>query len=49
MFIESNPIPVKTALAAMGKIKEEFRSPMCSMEDANKERLLAEMKNLKLI
>ena len=49
MFIEPNPIPVKTALAAMGKIKEEFRSPMCSMEDANKERLLAEMKRMGLI
>ncbi len=49
MFIESNPIPVKTALAAMGMIKEEFRSPMCSMDDANRDMLLAEMKNLKLI
>ena len=35
MFIESNPIPVKTALAEMGKLNEEFRSPMCSMEDGH--------------
>ncbi len=49
MFIESNPIPVKTALAEMGMIKEEFRSPMCRMDDENREKLIAEMKNLKLI
>jgi 4-hydroxy-tetrahydrodipicolinate synthase len=49
MFVESNPIPVKTALASMGKIKETFRSPLCSMEDINKESLLAEMKHVGLL
>lgn len=49
MFVESNPIPVKTALAAMGKIKETFRLPLCSMEDKNKEALLAEMKKIGLL
>jgi 4-hydroxy-tetrahydrodipicolinate synthase len=39
MFIETNPIPVKTALALMGKITEEFRLPLCPMADANKEKL----------
>jgi len=39
MFIETNPIPVKTALAMMGKIKEEFRLPLCEMSELNKERL----------
>lgn len=39
MFIETNPIPVKTALAMMGKIKEEFRLPLCEMSAANKEKL----------
>jgi 4-hydroxy-tetrahydrodipicolinate synthase len=29
MFIETNPIPVKTALALMGKIENEFRQPLC--------------------
>ena len=37
MFIETNPIPVKTALAMMGKIQEEFRLPLCEMAPANKE------------
>jgi 4-hydroxy-tetrahydrodipicolinate synthase len=36
-FIETNPIPVKTALAFMGKIKEQFRLPLVSMEQTNKE------------
>lgn len=39
MFIETNPIPVKTALAMMGKIREEFRLPLCEMSEANKEKL----------
>ena len=39
MFIETNPIPVKTALALMGKIREEFRLPLCEMAPANREKL----------
>ncbi len=39
MFIETNPIPVKTALAMMGKIREEFRLPLCEMSKENKEKL----------
>jgi len=29
LFIETNPIPVKAALAMMGKIDNEFRAPLC--------------------
>ena len=29
MFIETNPIPVKAALAIMGRIDNEFRPPLC--------------------
>ena len=39
MFIETNPIPVKTALAMMGKCTEEMRLPLCSMAEANKAKL----------
>lgn len=39
MFIETNPIPVKTALALMGKIKEGMRLPLCPMSDENRGRL----------
>ncbi len=48
-FIESNPIPVKTALALMGKIKEVFRLPLVSMEEKNKECLKEILKSHKLI
>lgn len=39
MFLETNPIPVKTALALTGKLKEGFRLPMTSMAPANVEKL----------
>ncbi len=48
-FIESNPIPIKTALAEMGFIKEVFRGPLCGMVEGNKQRLLDELKKLKSI
>jgi 4-hydroxy-tetrahydrodipicolinate synthase len=49
MFIETNPIPVKTALAMMGKIREEFRLPLCEMAQANKEKLKNVLKSYKLV
>jgi 4-hydroxy-tetrahydrodipicolinate synthase len=49
MFIETNPIPVKTALALMGKIAEEFRLPLCPMADANKDKLKKALKDYGLI
>ncbi|MGB9716125.1 MAG: 4-hydroxy-tetrahydrodipicolinate synthase [Thermodesulfovibrionales bacterium] len=49
MFIETNPIPVKTALAMMGKIQEELRLPLCEMSPANKEKLKKVLVDLKLI
>jgi 4-hydroxy-tetrahydrodipicolinate synthase len=49
MFIETNPIPAKTALAMMGKIHEEFRLPLCEMSAANKDKLQKVLKDLKLV
>lgn len=49
MFYETNPIPAKTALAMMKKIKEEFRLPLCEMAPANREKLKKTLKSLKLI
>jgi len=48
-FVESNPIPVKTSLALMGKINEVFRLPLVKMAEKNKNILINELKNLKLI
>ena len=49
MFYETNPIPVKTALAMMGLIEEEFRLPLCKMSDSNKEKLRAVLKEMNLL
>ena len=45
MFIETNPISVKTALSLMGKIEEEMRLPLCPMAAENKEKLKNILKN----
>lgn len=39
-FLETNPIPIKTLLSAMGKCEEVFRSPMCAMGGENKKKML---------
>lgn len=49
MFIESNPVPVKTALALMGKCSDEVRLPLCPMSAANKAKLEAILKEYQLI
>ncbi|MBN2167189.1 MAG: 4-hydroxy-tetrahydrodipicolinate synthase [Marinilabiliaceae bacterium] len=49
MFVESNPIPVKTALAIMGKVKEVFRSPLCEMDSVNRLKLENELKKIGVI
>ena len=41
-FIETNPIPIKTAMARMGWCRESFRLPMCPLEKReHRERLFA--------
>ena len=45
MFIETNPIPVKTAMNLMGLCSDDLRLPMCAMDEKNKEKLIKEMKN----
>lgn len=44
LFCEVNPIPVKTALAAMGLCSDELRLPLCAMGEENKQKLLAAMR-----
>lgn len=48
LFIETNPIPVKTAAAMMGMIKEEFRLPLCPMSDVNRKALAKVLSGLKI-
>ena len=49
MFIETNPIPVKTAMGLMKLCEPEMRLPLCEMLPENKERLVKAMKEYKLI
>lgn len=49
MFFETNPIPVKTSLALMGKIEEEMRLPLYPMAPANLEKLKTVLSGFNLI
>ncbi|MCG8531168.1 MAG: 4-hydroxy-tetrahydrodipicolinate synthase [Desulfovibrionales bacterium] len=49
MFIESNPIPVKTALALQGKMDTDFRLPMVPLSESNLEKLKATMSEAGLL
>jgi 4-hydroxy-tetrahydrodipicolinate synthase len=48
-FLETNPIPIKEAMAMAGMLEPEFRLPMCRMSDANRERLRAVLKQYALV
>jgi len=48
-FIESNPVPVKTALAMMGRVIERFRLPLVSLAPGNRARIESELRQLGLI
>ncbi|MCX5716225.1 MAG: 4-hydroxy-tetrahydrodipicolinate synthase [Candidatus Omnitrophica bacterium] len=49
MFIETNPIPVKTAMGLMGLCEPGLRLPMCSMADENLAKLTKALQDYKLI
>jgi 4-hydroxy-tetrahydrodipicolinate synthase len=49
LFIESNPIPVKAALAMMGKIGDEIRPPLYPMTPGNRDKLRQILADLKLV
>ena len=49
MFVETNPIPVKTALAIMGRIREEFRLPLTPMSDEHRAHLLSVLRQAGLV
>lgn len=44
LFIETNPVPVKAALAMMGLIREEYRLPLVPMAGKNRETLQTTLK-----
>ena len=44
LFIETNPIPVKTACWALGMCEKEFRLPLCEMKPENERKLISVLK-----
>lgn len=49
LFIETNPIPVKTALSLMGRCQGDLRLPLVGMSEGNRERLKDVMKKYRLV
>ena len=49
LFLETNPIPVKAALAMMGYCRDELRLPLLSMSAAPKAQLRAVMQEMGLV
>ncbi len=49
MFIETNPIPVKTAMKFLGKGNGEFRLPLCHMRKENEPKLRKALENYGLL
>jgi 4-hydroxy-tetrahydrodipicolinate synthase len=48
-FIESNPIPVKSAMATMGLLEEVYRLPMVPPRPASKQRIDSVLQALGLV
>ncbi len=49
IFIETNPIPVKAALAMKGMCEETYRLPMCPMAAKNRDALSATLREMKVL
>ncbi len=49
LFIEPNPVPIKTALAVKGVCTEDVRLPLCEMISPNKDILINTLKNTGVI
>ncbi|MFA5312825.1 MAG: 4-hydroxy-tetrahydrodipicolinate synthase [Methanomassiliicoccales archaeon] len=49
LFVETNPIPVKTAMRMMKRPSGVFRLPLCDMEPSNAEIVRATLADLKLL
>jgi 4-hydroxy-tetrahydrodipicolinate synthase len=48
-FIETNPIPCKAAMAAMGLIEESYRLPLVAPTAATRNKILQVLQNLKML
>jgi 4-hydroxy-tetrahydrodipicolinate synthase len=46
LFVEANPIPVKTAMAMMGRIADEIRPPLYPLAPQHRDKLRAQLQEL---
>jgi len=49
LFVETNPVPVKAALAMQGRIAADVRLPLCELGEASAKKLQATLTVLKLL
>lgn len=49
IFVETNPIPIKAALALKGMVAENYRLPMCPPAPKSRERIAAVLRDLRLL
>jgi len=49
LFLETNPVPIKAAMAMMGLIEESYRLPLVPMSDANRAQLKKTLQALGLV
>jgi 4-hydroxy-tetrahydrodipicolinate synthase len=49
IFVETNPVPIKAALAMKGMIAETYRLPMCPLAPKSREKLTAVLRDLRLV
>lgn len=49
LFVETNPVPVKAALALAGRMQPNVRLPLCEMSEASQQKLEGTLRSLNLL
>jgi 4-hydroxy-tetrahydrodipicolinate synthase len=49
LFVEANPVPVKAALAMMGRIADELRPPLYPLAEQHRDKLRGMLRDLRLV
>jgi 4-hydroxy-tetrahydrodipicolinate synthase len=48
-FVESNPIPCKAAMAAMGLLEEHYRLPLVAPSQTTRDKIMSVLQQLKML
>ncbi|RYD70359.1 MAG: 4-hydroxy-tetrahydrodipicolinate synthase [Verrucomicrobiaceae bacterium] len=49
LFVETNPVPIKAAMALAGKIQPHVRLPLCELSSSSQQKLEATLRELQLL